>query len=74
MLVGPRHFDGTMVAQYERYFKEGEAPEESESVQGFIDQWGVFMDRFEALAVATAANQVLVKTYPSNQLFSEDLY
>jgi hypothetical protein len=74
MLVGPRHFDSTMVAQYERYFTEGEAPEETESSQGFIDQWGVFMDRFEALAIATAANQVREKTYPKDRLFSEDLY
>jgi len=45
--------------------------------QGFIDQFGVFMDRFEALQVATDAGQLNVtraKTHPVDRLFSEDLY
>lgn len=45
--------------------------------QGFIDQWGKFMNREEALAVATAAGQINVrrpKTFPETELFSEDLY
>jgi hypothetical protein len=45
--------------------------------QGFIDQYGVFMDRRESLEVATAAGQINVrrtKTNPVNQLFSEDIY
>ncbi|ARK07913.1 hypothetical protein phiA829_093 [Aeromonas phage phiA8-29] len=45
--------------------------------QGFIDQWGKFMNREEALAVATAAGQINArrpKTFPETKLFSEDLY
>lgn len=46
-------------------------------VQGFVDQHGVFMDRFEALTVATEAGQInryREKTTPIDRLFSEDLY
>lgn len=45
--------------------------------QGFIDQYGVFMDRIEALAVAVHMGQVnryRPKSFPLNALFSEDLY
>ena len=45
--------------------------------QGFIDQHGVYMDRKEALIVATAAGQIntqRTKTNPLDELFSEDLY
>lgn len=77
MLVGPRHFDGVMLMQYRRYFGEGHAghaPGEEQSVQGFVDNKGVFIDRFEALEVAKAAGQILDKTHPTDRLFSEDLY
>lgn len=46
-------------------------------VQGFVDQHGVFMDRREALDVATAAGQInrfRPKGHPVDKLFSEDLY
>ena len=45
-------------------------------VQGFVDQYGVFMDRYEALEVATAAGQInrwRLKS-PGDKLFSEDIY
>lgn len=77
MLTGPRHFDGVMLAQYRRFFasaSEAPAPGEDQSVQGFVDNRGVFMDRFEALAVAKEAGQILKKTQPADRLFSEDLY
>ena len=77
MLVGPRHFDGVMLSQYRRHFGEGHAghaPGVEKSVQGFLDQKGVFMDRYEALEVAKSSNQILDKTHPEDRLFSEDLY
>lgn len=46
-------------------------------VQGFVDQFGVFMDRREALIVAQNAGQLGVvrpKTWPQDKLFSEDIY
>lgn len=69
LVCGPRHFDFTM---HEQIARVGITMRDAE--QGFIDQWGKFMDRAEALDVAKAANQILVKTGPENQLFSEDLY
>jgi hypothetical protein len=70
IIPGPRHFDSTMHALLE--FAGLHVPE---AEQGFIDQWGNFMDRKEALDVALAANQLTrVKTQPFNELFSEDLY
>lgn len=74
MLVGPRHFDMVMLDQYRLMFERGKAPSEDVSTQGFIDQFGIFMDRTEALAIAVAANQVRNKTNPTDRLFSEDLY
>lgn len=76
MFIGVRHFcavmrknmEGSDVPALRRVFGE---------VQGFIDQWGVFMDRREALAVAMAAGQVNArrpKTGPVDILFSEDIY
>ena len=50
------------------------------AVQGFIDQFGVFMDRKEAWKVAVAANQIFLERYPKerwredDELFSEWLY
>jgi len=45
-------------------------------VQGFVDQHGVFMDRKEALDVATAAGQINTRRpkNPGDWLCSEDLY
>jgi hypothetical protein len=44
------------------------------AVQGFVDDTGRFLDRVEALAVATACNQIIKKTAPHDVLFSEDIY
>ena len=49
----------------------------STEIQGFVDQYGVFMDRSEALQVAKDAGQLNIarpKTSPEDRLFSEDLY
>lgn len=69
LICGPRHFDFTM---HEQIARAGVNMRDAE--QGFIDQWGRFMDRAEALEVAKAANQILIKTPPEDRLFSEDLY
>lgn len=71
IVCGARHFDMVMRAQIKAANIERSVPE-----QGFIDQWGVFMDREEALLVATAAGQINVRRpkSPGNELFSEDLY
>ncbi len=72
IIIGPRHFDTTMQREIKTY--KGWGWEKSE--QGFIDQWGNFMDRKEAFEVATTAEQIIKKTGnpESKELFSEDLY
>lgn len=46
--------------------------------QGFIDQWGVFMDRLEAWQVAQAAGQIIRRVGSDDRnggtLYSENLY
>lgn len=50
------------------------------AIQGFIDQFGIFMDRKEAWKVAVAADQIFLERYPKerwredDELFSEWLY
>ncbi|NWC63721.1 hypothetical protein [Cedecea sp. P7760] len=72
--VGVRHFCPIMRQNMQPFFKH---IERSSEVQGFVDQFGTFMDRSEALEVARTAGQLnvaRVKTWPDNELFSEDLY
>jgi hypothetical protein len=72
MLVGPRHFDATMLVQYHRF---GLKVIEPESVQGFVDQWGAFMTRKEAHKVASEQGQIRHRCGgDEGQLFSENLY
>lgn len=74
VFIGVRHFCPVMRQNMEPH--KDFIKRESE-VQGFIDQFGVFMDRKEALQVARDAGQlnvVRIKTWPSDELFSEDLY
>jgi len=76
MLVGPRHFCPIMCAQAEAYRRLG-LVEDQNWEQGFIDQWGQFMDRHEALLVAMAAGQPVDfkrNGGSGNELYSEGLY
>lgn len=73
-LIGVRHFCPIMRGNFIRVKSE---IKRSTEVQGFVDQFGIFMDRFEALDVAKAAGQLNIarpKTSPEDRLFSEDLY
>lgn len=73
--TGIRHFCPIMrqnmsnanIPQLSRIFGE---------VQGFVDQYGVFMDRIESLQVAKDAGQIdrWRPKNPGNWLCSEDLY
>ncbi|MNU19483.1 hypothetical protein D3C71_77110 [compost metagenome] len=47
---------------------------ENRRAQGFITSRGRFLDRREALKVATLANQLIRKTAPEDRLFSEDVW
>ena len=73
MCVGPRHWDKTMFHQVEKMGYIGT----SIWKQGFIDQFGVFMDRKEAMIVAKASGQPLdlKRNGPDDtKLCSEGLY
>lgn len=75
IVLGARHFDGLMHATIK--LLPSVPPSSAQWEQGFVDQFGKFMDRREALAVAVRAGQIGrngPKTHPENQLFSEDLY
>lgn len=42
--------------------------------QGFVTSWGRYVGREEACVIATRAQQILVKTHPQHELFSEDVW
>lgn len=71
VIPGPRHWDMTMHNLVELFFGDVQWPD---AEQGFLDQHGVFYNRKEALEIALAANQLIRKTQPADELFSEDLY
>ena len=81
IIAGARHFDHVMHSQLDR-IKEDKLIEEDalgEYVEGFIDQFGVFMDRSEAYHVALAGGQLNTRRLKSGnqgstELFSEDIY
>jgi hypothetical protein len=75
IITGARHYDMVMVGQMSRMTLHNINSVRS-AEQGFIDQYGVFMDRSEAFLVATEAGQILAKSGnpDSTELFSEDIY
>lgn len=77
MVLGARHFDQVMHTTICKLNSRCLPDNPSMWRQGFIDQYGLFMDRKEALQVATKAGQLNVfrtKTIPMDELFSDDLY
>lgn len=71
IVLGARHFDSLMHKTIDMHGYKNHPFE-----QGFIDQWGIFMNRQEAYTVAKAANQIRRKTGNIDEptLYSEDLY
>ena len=71
IICGPRHFDSIMGNQIRNNAYKGW----SDAEQGFVDQYGTFIDRKEALIIAKKKNQVVRKVGgDSEELFSENLY
>jgi len=74
IVCSPRHCDRTYHQQMEH------RPEEERDLwlkaeQGFIDQYGTFFNRQDALKIATAANQIIRRCGGDNiALYSENLY
>ena len=76
LLVGPRHWDLTMHSQLEAMSRHGKQ-QHGLVEQGFIDQFGRFYTREEAMLVARQNNQIIVKDEDMLSLValhSEDLY
>lgn len=74
VFIGIRHYCPVMRQNMQPWQEHIDRKSE---IQGFVDQFGIFMDRKEALKVAKEAGQLNVariKTWPDNELFSEDLY
>lgn len=73
MVCGARHYDPAMRGQF---LRGGKRPKKWISAeQGFIDQFGVFMNREEAYKVADAAGQIKYgMDHSKGTLYSEDLY
>lgn len=69
ILCGARHWDSVMQKQAEAMNLEGFNAE-----QGFIDQYGQFMDRKEAKTVALASGQKLRDPNIRDECYSENLY
>ena len=74
VFIGVRHFCPVMQFNMQSYDIKKMRAENGE-VQGFIDQFGVFMDRKEAAIVAKESGQLARYSdqFPE-VLFSEDLY
>ena len=70
LILGPRHYDPTMRRQIdESPYYWGDAD------QGFIDQFGAYHDRVDALRIAKEAGQIFRRCGgDERQLFSENLY
>lgn len=71
IIAGARHWDTVMCGVV---YKIKVRTKDAE--QGFINQWGVFLDRVEALVVAKASGQPLdmERNGSTDMLFSEGLY
>jgi len=77
MLCGARHFDSAMLNQLE-HMKEGTKPSDPGErwEQGFIDQFGDFLTREEAMQIVKENGQPfnIERNRGDTYLFSEGLY
>ena len=72
IVCGVRHYDLIMHHQLKYYTSLYST---NEVVQGFVDQYGVFLTREEAYLVAKEANQIIRRVGgDEGRLFSENLY
>lgn len=77
IVPGPRHFDETMYALIEALYPHGNMPPGSAWEQGFIDQFGRFYTREEAMKVVKENGQPFNADRQGGQdeiLYSEGLY
>ena len=74
IIASPRHFDSTCRAIIDM-LPESERDQWYHAEQGFVDNFGNFLDRRQAYKIAKAANQILYRCGgDEGVLFSENLY
>lgn len=79
VLLGVRHYSPDMYKQMERRHDSQKFELRHDDNQGFVDQYGVYMDRYEAYKVAEAASQIVNpemcgQGLEGPKLYSEGLY
>lgn len=84
VLLGIRHYSRDMHEQIDARVDGKKFTHRHDEDQGFVDQHGVFMDRFEAFRVAATAGQIVNPNSCGNgldasgtvagKLYSEGLY
>lgn len=75
-VAGARHFDKVMVSQIKALMPRNNFPASVRWEQGFIDQFGDFLTREEAMKIAIAAGQKvdIKRNVSCTKLYSEGLY
>ncbi|QQG33545.1 hypothetical protein [Pectobacterium phage PcCB7V] len=77
IIPGSRHYSKDMALVLDQLRDKVVSDHVTGDDQGFIDQWGEYHTREEAVIIAKHAGQVNTvrkKTDPADELFSEDLY
>lgn len=75
IVLGARHYDKLMHEHINLLKKSGGSWNKAAETQGFIDQWGNFINREDALIVALAAGQRIKRCGgDENCLYSDNLY
>lgn len=59
LLIGIRHYSADMHAQISARMDGAKFKHRRDEDQGFVDQHGVWMDRFEAFKIADEAGQII---------------
>jgi hypothetical protein len=74
LLIGIRHYSSDMRRQIEQRVDGDKFKHRHDGDQGFVDQWGRWMSRQEALAVAETNGQIYRPCTEGGRLYSEALY
>jgi hypothetical protein len=77
VIAGPRHFDAVMRSQITAIMKPGDKKGIfAGAEQGFVDKYGDFWNRIDAMIIARANGQAvdLKRNGSKTELFSEGLY
>ena len=76
LLIGIRHYSPDMLRQMKQRLDGAKWKHRGDDDQGFVDQWGQWLSRQEAHALASANGQLIYQDNGPNdqKLYSEGLY